>query len=188
MGRCRHTILGVLGVASLLASGCVRLDVGDSAELAPTARQLSDSDTVVLCPLAADVAAQGNGVMVAFAGYPAGDDRLQIMVARVTMEAELVEAPRPIALLDTELSGLELDASANGLRVRSVDVDGNELDDVRLDHSGRVNPYLALAKSHRSIEINAERCEQIVEHNGRRLRLFRSQVDGALPLFVETLQ
>lgn len=178
--------------------GCVRFELegGDEAdtEVAATALRITDQDSVVLCPLAANLETSGE-VSIVWAGYPAADDRLQLMHARVSSRGELLQEATGLALLPDEVALLSIQASADGddggQEIHAVSSDGRETLRIELSKDGVVGGMyrdaIAVEDQDHAIEaLSDERCEAAVRTSSSRLHILRTHVDGELPLFVES--
>ncbi len=192
MGRLRK-VGAVLAISTLLVS-CVRfeLDGEDDRELdvGSSALRISNEDSVVLCPLAAGLEPSGN-VSVVWAGYPADDDRLQLMHARVSSTGALVQEPRGIAQIADELALLSLHSDGTNFEVHAIGRDASQA--LRIELSDSFQVLGAHRDAIRSEEqdvvleaLTSERCQETVFTSDARLQIRRSQVDGELPLFVES--
>jgi hypothetical protein len=155
----------------------------DRGEEVAEALRVSANDSVVLCPLSAAMDPSGK-VSIVWAGYPPADDRLQLMHALVSPKGELLQAPRSLALLDSELAALEIRRSETGLEVRAIEDSAGELLAIELDENGAAldmsrQPAIATSRLE-------DLCESSVFTGEARLNIFRSQVDGEFPLFVQS--
>ena len=188
-------------IASFMAAGafllahqasCVRVELDkaeDKAEeVAPQALRVTATDSVVLCPLSAAIGPSGN-VSIVWAGYPPADDRLQLLHALVSTDgvsagAVLLQAPRSIAFLASELAALEIQRSETGFEVQAVEDSASAILSIALDESGAVLGASRLPV--RASSRVADACESSLFGADAKLRVFRGQVDGELPLFVQS--
>jgi len=189
-------LMGKIGVALAivtLGSSCVRFELDeldqDTVEASSNALRISSEDSVVLCPLAAAVEPSGN-VSIVWAGYPAGDDRLQLMQARVSSEGVPLDEPTGLALLDEELALLTVHGTEEGLEVRGVQRYTNQILQVELSESGRLLSASLDEPQGNEVEsavnaLGAQRCDFSVRTADMQLEIRRTQVDGELPLFIE---
>ncbi len=183
----------VLAILAMPVS-CVRFELGDGDEadvdVSSNALRISGQDSVVLCPLSASLEASGS-VSVVWAGYPAADDRLQLMHARISSRGLLIQEPRGLALLPDELALVSIDVSDSGQEVRAVPRDGSETLRIDLAESGMVEAVLRDAPDAAELDgaleaLSESRCEAEVFTPDARLQVLRTHVDGELPLFVES--
>lgn len=193
--------VAAVATATMLVS-CVRFELDGESELdvdvAQSAQRISGEDAVVLCPLAATVEASG-AVSIVWAGYPEGDDRLQLMHARVSSTGHLLLQPHGLAELDNEVARLSITALSPSqgavIEVLLVERDASELLQVSVGETFQVTGYNRdelpadtveemLENSLRSSE--SEHCLETVFTSEARLQIRRTQVDGELPLFVES--
>ncbi|MCP4447721.1 MAG: hypothetical protein GY811_20645 [Myxococcales bacterium] len=189
-----HAKAGAILAIITLQMSCLRLELdgqGDEeVDVGSSALQMTGEDSVVLCPLAASLETSGN-VSIVWAGYPAADDRLQLMHARVTSRGALLQEPHGLVLLEDELALLNLRSTGAGIEVHAVARDANEL--LRIDLSERGQMLTAykgtidLADQDEALEVGeGTRCEATVFTASSRLQILRTHEGGELPLFVES--
>jgi hypothetical protein len=183
--RFASIIVGALLLAQ--QASCVRVELDKSedrtGEVGEQALRISATDSVVLCPLAAAAGPSGQ-VSIVWAGYPPADDRLQLMHALVSATGELEQPPRAIALLDSELASLEVERTDRGLELRATEESVGEMITVQIDERGA-----ALDSSRQPAPASGpleNLCESHVFTSEAKLSIFRSQVDGEFPLFVQS--
>lgn len=187
-----HIYRGALAGLLLLAAGCVRPDVGDATESVAQASRVTAEDAVVLCPLAATADELG-GAVVAWAGYPPGDDRLQLMFARVSLAGRTTLEPRGILLLDDELMSLTVTGNPDqgaspSFWISSRQVDGSPVPTLLVDADGHI---LDARENLGNVDSLSDTCDVVVRGAGagdRAIRLFLGQEDGDLPLYAEQVQ
>ncbi len=189
-------------MAAAALTSCVRFELdGESSDEIKEAQhtlRISEPDAVVLCPLAATVESQG-AVSLVWAEYPYGDDRLQLMHARVTSRGELLLPPHGLAELGDEVADLRIESTEAGLSVLLVERDASELLRVSLGERFEVAGYdrdeLTALERQELQEVvrdqamsgaEGEHCLETIFTSDTRLQIRRTQVDGELPLFVES--
>jgi len=193
MGRMGKTG-AMLAMATLLLGSCVRfeLDGEDDQEVdvGSSALRISNDDTVVLCPVAAGLEPDGN-VSIVWAGYPADDDRLQLMHARVSSTGALLQEPRGLAQIPDELALLSLTRDGANFEVQAIGHDASQSLRIELSDSfqvlGASREEIAADEQDVVLEsLDGVRCDETVFTSDARLQIRRTQVDGELPLFVES--
>tara|TARA_R110002096_G_scaffold299503_1_gene493930 strand:+ start:36409 stop:36996 length:588 start_codon:yes stop_codon:yes gene_type:complete len=192
MGRLQNTG-AALAMATLLVS-CVRFELdGESdteVDVGSSALRISNVNSVVLCPIAATVEPEGN-VSIVWAGYPADDDRLQLMHARVSSMGALIQEPRGLAQISDELALLSLQHDGGSFEVNAIGRDAEQALRIEFSDSfhvlGAYRDTLAADERDGVLEaLTEEHCQETVFTSEARLQIRRTQVDGELPLFVES--
>lgn len=180
-------------MATVLVS-CVRFELDGEGEtevdVGSSALRISNIDSVVLCPLAATVEPEGN-VSIVWAGYPADDDRLQLMHARVSSTGALIQEPRGLAQIADELTLLSLQHNGASFAVNAIGSDAEQALRIELSDSfqvlGAYRDAIAADEQEGVLEaLTEEHCQETVFTSEARLQIRRTQVDGELPLFVES--
>ena len=124
--------------ATLFGSGCLRLD-WESVEESESALVLSEEGSVVLCPVATAISADGASYGVIWQEYPRHLDVLHLMFARIAASGEVLIAATPVLPLDAELGDLELVAVEEGFALGLAAADGGDAWTVHVDDDGELD-------------------------------------------------
>lgn len=169
-----------------LATGCVRVELDGAAAGAPEALILSEPGAVVLCPVAVAPSADGASYAVLWQEYPADDDVVRLMYARVAADGALEVAPAPVASLDGELQGLSLVAIDGGFAVGLARYGDGQRSALAIDDAGVLWPEAAIGGELDELSPVASNgdiaCRAAVEGPGETASASRAQVGGQLRL------